>query len=291
VIVDGLVVAVVLFGCLAGRPAWTVEERAVLGRLADYAGHALAHGLSYQHTRDTALTLQRSLLTEPPAVPGLDIRVRYRPAGADEVGGDWYDAFLLDDGTLAVTVGDVVGHDIAAAAAMGQLRATLRSLAVDRDEDPAAILDRLDLATRRLRITPFATLVHGHLRRDATGGGNAWTLRWAAAGHPAPLLLCADAAPRWLDGGAGLVIGTGLPQPARTGATTVLRPGDTLLLYTDGLVERRGHDLARSMTDLATTAAAHAGRPVDALCDALLADAPTEDDVAILAVRPLSAAG
>jgi hypothetical protein len=280
VIVENLVVAVVLFWRRADRPVWTEEEFALLGQLTESAGHALAQGLSYQHTRDTALTLQRSLLTEPPAVAGLEICVRYRPAGADEVGGDWYDALLLGD-TLAVTVGDVVGHDITAAAAMGQLRATLRSiLALDLASDPGVVLDCLDTATTRLGITSFVTLVHGHLRRV----GENWSFRWASAGHPPPLLLTAAGRPRWLDEAGGLVIGTGLRHGERSSAAATLRCGDTLLLYTDGLIERRGQPLDDGLQELATTVVP-AGRPLNEVCDALVHRAPADDDVAILALR------
>ncbi len=281
VVVDDLVVAVVLYGCFADRQPWNEDELAVLGQLANDASHALSHGLSYQHTRDTALTLQRSLLTAPPAVAGLDICARYQPASADEIGGDWYDAFLLDEDTLAIVVGDIVGHDMMAAAAMGQLRATLRSLAIDRAEDPADVLARLDSVAQRLAITKFATLVHGQLRRD----GGSWTLRWANAGHPAPLLLATGAAPRLLDQATGLFIGTHLPHADGTSASVTLRPGDTLLLYTDGLIERRGEPLAEGLTAMTEAAVAHVGRSLDTLCDALLQQAPTNDDVAVLAVR------
>jgi hypothetical protein len=280
VIVEDLVVAVVLFWSRAERSVWTEQELALLGQLTESAGHALAQGLSYQHTRDSALTLQRSLLTEPPVVAGLDICVRYRPAGADEVGGDWYDALLLDD-ALAVTVGDVVGHDITAAAAMGQLRATLRSiLALDLASDPAAVLDCLDTATTRLGITSFVTLVHGDLRRI----GENWGFRWASAGHPPPLLLTAAGRPRWLDQASGLVIGTGLRHVERTSAATTLSCGDTLLLYTDGLIERRGQPLDDGLQELAATVVP-AGRPLNEVCDALVDEAPADDDVAILALR------
>jgi GAF domain-containing protein len=285
VIVDGLVVAVVVHWRRADRAAWTGDDLRVLGQLADHAGHALAHGLSYQHTRAAALTLQRSLLTEPPTVPGLDIRVRYQPAGADEIGGDWYDTVLLDDDTLAVTVGDVIGHGITAASAMGDMRATLRSiLALDLAEDPADALAALDTATRRLDITRFATVIHGRLRRVSDG----WGLRWASAGHPPPLMLTADAGPLWLDHAGGLVIGTGLAHPGRSSAAAILRPGDSLLLFTDGLFERREQVVDDDLNHLATIAAAHSRQSLDTLCDVLLGDAATDDDVAILAVRAAS---
>jgi GAF domain-containing protein len=286
VIVDELVVAIATFGCLPDRPAWTEAELMVLDQLADYAGHALAHGMSFQRTRETALVLQRSLLSEPPAVAGLELCARYQPAGADEVGGDWYDAFLRDDGTLAVVIGDVVGHDMTAAAAMGQLRATLRGLALDRSGGPGAALDRLARINERLAITAFATLVHGHLARR----GGRWTLRWASAGHPPPLLLTPDGDVTLLDQVGGFALVPGYAR-TRTEAEIVLPAGSTLLLYTDGLVDYP-HDTATDpLALLRDRAGAAAALPVEKLCDEILRDAPTADDVAVLAVRVEDAAG
>ncbi|MBO0849178.1 MAG: serine/threonine-protein phosphatase, partial [Pseudonocardia sp.] len=246
VVVDDQVVAAVLFGCLAGRPPWKAEDLAILGEIATKAGHALGHGLTYQQTRQSALTLQRSLLTEPPDIPGLEISVRYEPAGADEIGGDWYDAFILGPDNVAIAVGDVVGHDMTAAAAMGQLRSTLRGIAVDRAEHPSAVLNRLDAVTHQLSITPFASMIYGQLYR----ADQQWRLRWANAGHPPPLLLRRDHPPRWLDQVHGLVLGTGEPHPDRGDAKIDLDAGDILLIYTDGLVERRHQDIDAGMHEL-----------------------------------------
>jgi GAF domain-containing protein len=284
VIVDDQVVAAVLFGCFAGRPPWKPEELAVLGEIAAKAGHALGHGLTYQHTRQSALTLQRSLLTEPPDIPGLEICVRYEPAGTEEIGGDWYDAFSLGPDDVAIAVGDVVGHDMTAAAAMGQLRSTLRGLAVDRAETPAAVLNRLDTITYRLSITPFVTMIYGQLYK----ADREWRLRWGNAGHPPPLLLRPDHRPRWLDQAHGLVLGAGEPHPRRTDAELDLNTGDTLLIYTDGLIEAHHHDIDTGMHQLRTRAhAAPIGTPLDELCDDLLRLSSAADDVALLAVRIL----
>ncbi len=280
VVVDGLVVAVASFGMCHDRPLWTDDELGALGEVARYAGIALGHGLSYQRTRDSALVLQRSLLTEPPEIDGLDICVRYRPAGRDEVGGDWYDAFERRPGQLAVVIGDVVGHDITAAAAMGQLRATLRGLAVDRSGGPAAALDRLVTINERLAITEFATLILGHLTRDR----EQWILRWACAGHPPPLLVAPDGGTQLLDQAAGLALIPGVTRP-RTEAVIRLPAGSTLLLYTDGLVERRRTDLADNIAALRARAAAAVALPVAEMCDEILCDAPTDDDLALLVIR------
>ncbi|MDQ2789872.1 MAG: hypothetical protein DLM60_16425 [Pseudonocardiales bacterium] len=279
VIVHGLVVAVVSFLLHHTRPAWSDDDLRALGQIARYAGIALEHGLTYQATRESALVLQRSLLTEPPTVTGLQICARYRPAGRDEVGGDWYDAFQRGPDQLAVVIGDVVGHDITAAAAMGHLSATLRGLALDRDEGPAAILDRLAEINTRLAITPFATLLYANLTR--TDG--CWTMRWARAGHPPPLLATV-AGTQLLAGATGTAL-VCTQTPRHTESEITLTAGTTLLFYTDGLVERRGTDLADNLSALATRVAAGAHHLIEPLCDDLLADAPTDDDIAVLAIH------
>jgi serine phosphatase RsbU (regulator of sigma subunit) len=279
VIVDGLVVAVVSFLLRQDRPPWSEDDLHTLGQIARYAGIALEHGMSYQATRESALVLQRSLLPGPPTVPGLQICARYRPAGRDEVGGDWYDAFLRRPDQLVVVIGDVVGHDITAAAAMGHLSATLRGLALDRCDGPAAILDRLARINTRLTITPFATLIYANLTRT----DNRWTMRWASAGHPPPLLLTPSGA-QLLERLPGAALVTTQTSP-RAEAEIALPAGSTLLLYTDGLIERRGSTLTDNLHVLITRAAAAGHQLIGPLCDDLLADAPTDDDIAVLAIR------
>jgi GAF domain-containing protein len=278
VIVNGLVVAVVSFCLQRGRPLWSEDDLHALDQIARYAGIALEHGMTYQATCESAMVLQRSLLTDPPTVPGLQICARYRPAGRDEVGGDWYDAFLRCPDQLAVVIGDVVGHDITAAAAMGHLRATLRGLALDRCEGPAAILDRLAAINTRLAITPFATLLYANLTRT----DDCWTMRWASAGHPPPLLITPRGA-QLLERVTGTALVPSRTAP-RTEAEITLPAGSTLLFYTDGLIERRGSDLTDNLGALVTRAADAAHHLIEPLCDDLLFDAPSDDDIAVLAV-------
>jgi serine phosphatase RsbU (regulator of sigma subunit) len=279
VIVDGLVVAVVSFALQEDRPLWSDDDLHALRQIARYAGIALEHGLSYQATRESALVLQRSLLPEPPTVPGLQICARYRPAGRDEVGGDWYDAFRRGADQLAVVIGDVVGHDITAAAAMGQLSATLRALALDRSDGPAAILDRLGAINTQLSITPFATLLFATLTRV----DDRWTMRWASAGHPPPLLLTSRGV-QLLERVRGTALVT-TNTSARGEAQISVAAGSTLLFYTDGLIEWRGQDLTDNLNAFVTRAAASGHNAIELLCDDLLADAPTDDDIAMLAVH------
>ncbi|MGX5654899.1 SpoIIE family protein phosphatase, partial [Geodermatophilus nigrescens] len=194
-----------------------------------------AHGL--------AETLQRSLLTEPPRRPGLEIAVRYRPAARlAQVGGDWYDAWASGEGTTLV-IGDVTGHDRASAAVMGQVRNMLRGVAHAVDGPPSRTLATLDRALADLGMTTLATAVLARVG-PAPEGSPAGTrsLTWSTAGHPPPLLVPPSGPPRLLESGGGLLLGV-RPGAVRGDAVEVLPPGSVLVLYTDGLVERRDADL------------------------------------------------
>ena len=266
------------------------DDVATAREVADRAGLALATARSHLRTRELAEQLQRSLLTAPPQPDHCEIAVRYLPATrAAAVGGDWYDAFLQRDGATTLVIGDVIGHDSVAAAAMGQLRGLLRGIATSTDSGPAGVLSRLDDSMALLAVDTLATAVvarleqaPGELAREAT------RLRWSNAGHPPPVVVRADgrvevlAAPR-----ADLLLGVGTGAPRQESVTT-LEAGDTVLLHTDGLVERRGDDLDRGLDRLRAALAELAGRPLAEMCDALLdrlVDRVQTDDVALLAVR------
>jgi hypothetical protein len=291
VVVRSEVVAVTVAGALRQRPAFGAAELEALAGIGRHAGTALARALAYQHTRQTSLTLQHSLLSPLPAIPGLDACARYRPAGVDEVGGDFFDLFAHSlsrpgDGEVSAVVGDVVGHSIAAAAAMGRLRSTVQALSLDGDEQrgPAALLDRLAAVNRHAGITGFATLAYIRLRRDEDG---AWRGRWARAGHLPPILLSPDGAATVLDSPGGTALVTApLPGEARREERDVaLAPGATLLCYTDGLLERPGVGLDTAIAELAERAAAAAERPIEGMCEELMQGAPERDDAALLAMR------
>ena len=240
-------------------------------------------------TRGLAETLQRSLLADPPRRPQFEIAVRYRPAAREvQVGGDWYDAFLSGVGETTLVVGDVSGHDWTAAAVAGQLRSMLRGVASALPgEDLGRVLAALDRALQDSGVRTLATSLVARVVEPAVPGtGAAWTLRWSNAGHPPPLLVDADGTATLLERPVDLLLGVD-PGALRREHATDLRPGATLLLYTDGLVERRDATLDDGLARLVAAAADLATHPLDVLCDEVLTrlDPELTDDVALLALR------
>ncbi|MFF9283587.1 SpoIIE family protein phosphatase [Streptomyces griseosporeus] len=239
----------------------------------------------HRHIRSTAEELQRALLPELPRTGQLEMAARYVPSSTTaEVGGDWYDAFTLPGGDTALVIGDVSGHDLRAAVAMSALRNMLRGLAVDGEEPPGDVLRRLDLATHTLDPHATATCVYALIKGQESGP---WDLYHSSAGHLPPLLVTPDGETRYLDTGRGMLIGMdpGLP---RHSACDALPPHSTLLLFTDGLIERRGESLDDAMARLSRHVAAHARAPLDVFCDELIIKfgADNTDDIALLALRP-----
>lgn len=253
--------------------------------IARRAGLALDNARLYQRQRKVAETMQNHLLPQMPRVPGLQMTVRYLPApDASQVGGDWYDAFSLSDGSTALAVGDVVGHDLEAAAGMAQVRNMLRAYAWALQEPPSRIVDRLDEAVMHITDVAMATLILAKIEEADAGR---WKLTWTNAGHPPPLLISHDGLAEYLTAGHGLLLGTGARRP-RSDATALLPPGSTLVLYTDGLIEEPGHTLDEGLHRLRQHAAALAHRPLASFTDQLLRRVrPTanDDDVALLALR------
>ena len=265
-------------------PAHTREEGELVRAVAARAALALAHALLFEEQRDTSVALQRALLTEPPRSGHLQVAVRYLPATHAAVGGDWYDAFLARDGAMVLAIGDVVGHDAEAAASMAQLRGLLRGLAYVLDDPPAAVLARTEAAAQGLSVRALATIVLARVERAEDGGR---VLRWSSAGHLAPALLRADGTVQLLESAPDLMFGVD-PDAERSDHVHPLEDSDTLLLYTDGLVERRGADLDDGLRRLTDHLSGLAGLAPDGLCDRLLADLlplRAEDDVALVAVR------
>jgi serine phosphatase RsbU (regulator of sigma subunit) len=264
----------------------TAEDMQTAGRVAAEAGRAIARVHRQNQQAQLAEVLQRSLLTDPPALAGAAVVVRYVPAAeAAQVGGDWYDAFLQRDGSLVVVIGDVVGHDTVAAAAMGQLRGLLRGIAHYSSAGPAEVLRGLDEAIAQMHDETLATAVIARFECDGRDGHR---LRWANAGHPPPMTLAADGTVTVLGGRIGdLMLGVD-PTAVRTESVVPVPPGATVLLHTDGLVERRDSTLDERMAELARHVGELTGSPLDELCDGLLRRmlrGTPQDDVALVAVR------
>ena len=232
---------------------------------------------------------QRSLLTSPPAPDGLRISVRYQPAAQEaQVGGDWYDAFITAAGSTLLVVGDVNGHDQTAAATMGQVRNLLRGMAYDSDDSPAVLLSRLDAALQGLQLDTLATAVLARVEQSASDRvRGVRRLRWSNAGHPPPLLRRPDGSVHVLEADPDLLLGLD-PGTHRGERVVEVRTGSTLLLYTDGLVERRDAGLDQGVARLAAVLAASGGGSAEELCAALLASIGpdgNDDDIALLVLQ------
>jgi serine phosphatase RsbU (regulator of sigma subunit) len=269
----------------AGR-VMTEEDRETARQVAAEAARAVARVHRQSQQAQLAEALQRSLLTDPPAVGRASVVVRYVPAAeAARVGGDWYDAFLQRDGSLVVVIGDVVGHDTAAAAAMGQLRGLLRGIAHYSGAGPAEVLRGLDEAIVHMHDDTLATAAVARFERDGAGGRQ---MRWANAGHPPPIVLAEDGTVTVLGDELGdLMLGID-PTAERSEHVVPVPPGAIVLMHTDGLVERRDSTLDDGLDMLAAHLKELAGTPLEELCDGLLRRmlrGIPQDDVALVAVR------
>ncbi|WP_454051764.1 SpoIIE family protein phosphatase [Cellulomonas sp. Marseille-Q8402] len=278
------------------------EDVALLVQVADRAGVALDNAQLYQGQRKMAETLQRALLSAPAQPDDLDVVVRYVPAAqAAQVGGDWYDAFVQRDGSTMLVIGDVMGHDRHAAAAMSQVRTLLRGIAVTTGGTPAAVLGGLDAALETLKVEAMASAVVMRLEQTPEERAAGVTrVRWTNAGHLPPLLISPGGVVReLLAAQPELILGI-TPDGARTDSEVEVPRGSTLLLYTDGLVERRGQHLQEGIDALAELVArvvpeaqerATGSATLDAahLADAVLARGGAgeepDDDIALLVVH------
>jgi serine phosphatase RsbU (regulator of sigma subunit)/anti-sigma regulatory factor (Ser/Thr protein kinase) len=270
------------------------EDVAVLDAFAALCAQTLdrilvrqAEQESSRAVRRLSETLQRSMLTAPPEPDHLEVAVRYQPAAEEaQVGGDWYDAFMIDGATTLV-IGDGAGHDRNAAATMGQLRNLLRGVAYACGEPPARVLAELDRAMHGLGVDTFATVLLARIEQDEVEAERGLRrLRWSNAGHLPPLLLHPDGRTELLWRPADLPLQVDADRP-RHDHDHLLPPGSTVLLYTDGLVERRDAVLDEGLDWLCASAGALADRPLEEFCDALLAQLPAavDDDIALLAIR------
>jgi integral membrane sensor domain MASE1/GAF domain-containing protein len=261
------------------------EDLAMLETLAGRCAGALERARLYDEQRDASLTLQRRLLPGLPPLPSwIEAGAIYRPTTGGEVGGDWYQVLVVDDDRCVAALGDAVGRGIGAAAAMGQLRAVVTG-AAHVDPDPAVVLaatDEFAAAGADTRCTSLAyTLI------DRRGD----RLHYACAGHPPPVLVRADGDAELLADGRSSLLGTGATGSTFAVAELTFAPGDTLVLYSDGLVERRGEGIDEGIERLRATASRlrHESPSVIGaeLVQALIGDAEVTDDVAVLVLRRL----
>ena len=263
----------------------TEEERVFLEALAGQCALAVERAEMYEREHNAAVTLQRSLLPDKlPDVPGLALDARYLPVTRNmEIGGDWYDVFRLPDRRLAVTVGDVMGKGLLAAAGMGRVRNALRALALT-DPRPAAVLSGLDRLFSATELEEQVTTVSYLVIDPETGEGQAGN-----AGHLPTLLLTPGALPVLDQAEAGTPLGW--PSPRKQHAFR-LPPGSTAVFYSDGLVENRVRGLDAGLDELVSIAAGAPddlqeapGRLLQYLLDHMLAGHEQDDDVTVLVMH------
>jgi serine phosphatase RsbU (regulator of sigma subunit) len=247
--------------------------------LAQRAAIAIDNAQLHSQVRTAALELQRAVLPDSlPEVAGWSTSVQYHPAGRTDAGGDFYDVVPLEDGRLAMFVGDVMGRGVQAASVMAQMRSAIRTL-VAVDPTPEVVLAGMDRVFDALHLEQLVTMVY------AVADPARHLLQVINAGHPPPVLIAADGHIEVLEHPSTLILGVGGGERAVRSAE--LRPGDRLLLYTDGLIERRGEDADRSMARLITALrTARSDAPDDWLSSVVeeLRDPTRDDDVAALLV-------
>jgi PAS domain S-box-containing protein len=281
-VTDGRTIGVVHVGMRTPRE-FDREDVLLLRLVAARVAVAIDRAQVHEREHRIAEILQRSLLPERlPAIEGVEAAARYVPGTVGvAVGGDWYDVFELADGSIGVAVGDVVGHGVRAAATMGRLRNVLRAYAIE-GLGPAATLSRLN----RLAFENgdgddiFATVVFALLTPSRS------QLRLASAGHPPPLLRAPDGSVRLLDEGRSLPVGAA-PDASYSEVDLQLEPGSSIVLYTDGLVERRGESIDVGIARLVQLVE-HSTTPMDELADRIVEElefAEHTDDVALVAVH------
>jgi PAS domain S-box-containing protein len=273
---------VMVMGRGRGRPRFTSADAEVMEEIARRLAIGLATADTFAREHVIAETLQRSILPDTlPQIPGLDLAVRYLPAteGAN-IGGDWYDAFPVQGGRIALVTGDVAGHSIGSASLMGQVRSMLRAYAIDHPQ-PGRVLRRTNTALARLLPDTLASVVYAVLD-PATGD-----LTYANAGHPPPIVTSTGQA-EYLDDTTGTMLGACTRTTFTTGRRR-LPPGAGLLFYTDGLIEDRHRDITESLTRLADTLRRSAPLSAEQTCAtahaALLGTAARADDVCLLAAQ------
>jgi GAF domain-containing protein/anti-sigma regulatory factor (Ser/Thr protein kinase) len=280
-LVEGAIVGVLHVGTVTPRE-FTNEDAALLQLAAAQAAPAIDRARLFDaldRERRSAVALQRSLLPDRlPDLAGIETAARYLPA-RDEVGGDWYDVIDLPVGSVGLAIGDVAGHGLRAAALMGQLRTGLRAYALE-GHAPGETLKRLDRLLQTISGRGMATA--GYAVVDPATGA----LRYAGAGHPPPVIVREGERALLMKGRPAPPLGS-LPFPAYHDVHDALEPGDTILLYTDGLIERRREPLTAGLERLRELAAAP--RSPEQLCqhviERLVPATGGDDDIAVVALR------
>ncbi|MFF4788602.1 PP2C family protein-serine/threonine phosphatase [Streptomyces sp. NPDC001276] len=265
-----------------GRP-FDVHDETIVVALARAAGIAIDNVRLFEQVRTGSEQFQRRLLPELPDVRPLGAAAIYRPAAKPHhLGGDWYDAILLPDGAVAVVIGDVVGHDLHAAAAMASTRNMLRALLFTLRTPPSAVLAQLDRTLEAITDNPVTTTSLARIEPE----GAAWRLHWSSAGHVPPLLIAPGGRAEYLFMEPGLPLNVDVGQP-RPDHTHPLPPDTTVVFFTDGLIEHPDHPLDESLDELAELATTHAALPLQDFVQALADHHPSDahDDMAILALR------
>ncbi|MFD5857096.1 PP2C family protein-serine/threonine phosphatase [Streptomyces chartreusis] len=265
-----------------GRPFDRDDEDIVVA-LAGAAGIAIENVRLFEQVRDGAEHFQRLLLPTLPDLSPLTAAAVYRPALTPaHLGGDWYDALWLPDDACAVVIGDVVGHDMRAAAAMAQTRSMLRALLFDRFTPPSSVLTQLDRTLHAITDLPVTTACLARMEPAKEG----WKLHWSTAGHLPPLIITPDRHTEYLDAEPGLPLAVDTEQD-RPDHTHSVPAGTTVLFFTDGLVEHPEYPIDRGLAVLAELAADHAHLPLEDFVCFLADHRPSDghDDMALLALR------
>ncbi|NUT48181.1 MAG: SpoIIE family protein phosphatase [Saccharothrix sp.] len=277
-IAEGEVTGVVHVGTTTFR-RFTDEDREALQLFAD----RLAVAVYVDRTRSeraAAALLQESLLpARLPSPAGWELAARYVPGAESGVGGDWYDVFELPDDRIGVVIGDVVGSGLQAAVVMGRLRSALRAYALDY-LDPAQVLSKLDRKASHFEHNTMATVVYAVI--DTTSH----RMNLAVAGHLLPVLAVPGSDSRFVPGHVGPPIGFDLGTSGRQSVGLDVPAGSLIVLYTDGLVERRGQDLDAGLERLRQMVSPMAP---ETACNRVMAtmvgDQPATDDIAVVAIR------
>ncbi|MEU6218259.1 GAF domain-containing SpoIIE family protein phosphatase [Streptomyces sp. NPDC047022] len=265
-----------------GQP-FDVHDENIVVALASAAGIAIENVRLLEQVRAGSEQFQRRLLPTLPDMRPFDAAAIYQPAAAPHhLGGDWYDAILLPDGAVAVVIGDVVGHDLHAAAAMASTRNMLRALLFTLRTPPSAVLAQLDRTLQAITDSPVTTTTLARIEPV----GHAWRLHWSTAGHVPPLLITPDRRAEYLSAEPGLPLNVNSEQN-RPDHTHPLPRDATVVFFTDGLIEHPGHPIDESLSQLAELATTHAALPLQDFVQALADHHPSDghDDMAILALR------